>query len=174
MNSLPSAKFFTSYLVLSLVALTHVSNTHGQVPERQLALKRDVETRLAKGEAAPAKGEDPGDPIMQCSGVQPVPFRVSADVLRAIGGELVDMFPILVGSRSVICANSEEGARVLAYREWYCNGKDAACVLAAWSKGEPTLGAAPKNDVNFDLGAIAKGTTTPVAKVRMTLSRVYK
>jgi hypothetical protein len=146
-----------------------------RLSERQSAMKQSAEARIASGETSPVKGGDPGHPMMNCLDMQPVPFQISADSFSSVdpASAVKYLFPVVIGNSSVICANSVEGSKVLAYREWYCNGKQADCVLSTWSGAQPTFRRPPQNDLRVDLSTTLKGATEPSVRTKLALDRVY-
>ncbi len=140
--------------------------------ESQSAIKQAVDQRIASGAVPPPRGADPGHPMMNCLGMLPVPFQISANSFPGLSEEVASSLRLNTGSTTVICANSIEGSRVLAYREWYCQGKQSACVLSAWSDQQPSLSKPPKFNLRFNLALSSPGSSDQ-ATLKLALDRVY-
>jgi hypothetical protein len=142
----------TNYCTLSIASLllvgcgTSARDTQAEIQRnRQQAqvrnarlesLRVNAEARLKAGETAPENTADPGHEVVRCQGIAPVPFTLQTP---------------LAALSAVICGNSEQGQKVLAYRRWYCGQGDSTCVLSQWSDGQPTLreGFGQSTNVNF-------------------------
>ena len=113
---------------------------------RIAALTALASSQAAANDEPPPKVPDPGYPIMQCQSRDIVPTVIETKE------PVASMMQVIVGSKAVVCSNSSEGTKILAYREWHCKGKDPVCVLSPWVAGEPTRGSPPKNDLDIHIG----------------------
>lgn len=163
-------------LVGGVVALLIVGQASATDPptldQRRATLQAAVDARLAAGEKAPSHGADPGYPVMLCEGLDPVPTVIVADNYPGLSAEIGQTLTLLAGSTGVVCGNSAEGSRIVAYREWYCGEKRTACALSGWVDGRPTFAKLPAIAMQLDLSAAATGGEA-VSAIKVMLSRLH-
>lgn len=125
-----------------------------QEREKKLAserakLRTNAEAKIKSGDLGPPHPTDPGFPIMRCLGVKPVPFGVT------VGFAAIN---------KVVCGNSEDGSKIVAYREWYCGRDNHSCIVTNWKDGQPSLefGFVQATTVNTSVKT-STGETIPVS-----------
>lgn len=161
-------RFVSGFIAFGVVGWASAADPP-TLDQRRATLQAAVEARFAAGEKAPSHESDPGYPIMQCEGINPVPTVLAPDNYQGLAGEIDAMLTIMAGSSRIICGNSTEGARIVAYREWYCGEKRTACALSSWVDGRPTFSQTPLTSIELDLSAKAPDGGT-VSMMKATLS----
>jgi hypothetical protein len=95
-------------------------------------LRNSAQMRKSSSDSPmPPRVVDPGYEVRMCE-IPAIPEKIG--------------FMVLPGCGSCVCGNTAAGAKIVAYRKWYCKGalltKDQykRCVVSKWKSGEPTLG----------------------------------
>lgn len=102
-----------------------------EISRLRAVLRKSRDDRLALGQSAPPKMDDPGFSLVRCTKINSLSVSEGFYI-----GPLVSGF-----GASVICANSSAGQGIRAWREWYCLGSERqyACVAGVWENGEPAF-----------------------------------
>lgn len=115
----------------------------------QADMEAEIERRLAAGEAMPERVDNDVYSVAIC--VSPVPPDNAVSVRS----------PVMLAR--FVCENTAAGQWLLAWRAWYCAGKEAArqCVLGGWPNGVPSYSGVLDQQMTVNMGGGSVFTFRP-------------
>lgn len=108
-----------------------------QVAALRITLRDRSMERIASGNQAPTRVNEPGYPIADCVKPRLPDDRFTINTAIGIGDSLDEW------GTNLICGNTLIGKKIVEWRQWYCQGSFdlfQACVLAKWEDSQPTFG----------------------------------
>jgi len=105
----------------------------------QDSLEAEVVKRQADGQTMPKRVSNPEFPVAKCSSPQLTEETAALDTGIYLA--------------SFVCENTQAGKEVVAWRAWYCKGKDREhlCVFGRWDDGIPSYSGQLSSNSNVTL-----------------------